>query len=401
MSSSKGSKIRMSDYRLTRQQARRFVLLKQGLLGAYKFKGKPGICEYVNQAGCIQFDPIDVCGKNAELVLQSRVEGFAKEMLSELLYKDRKLVDYFDKQLAIIPVEDWKYFERTRERFRRHGRSRDKIDAVEGDVKRFIREHGPACSKDVPLKETVDWAWSPTTLSRAVLESLYFRGDLIVHRKKGTIKYYAMAEDHIAPDILKAEDPNATDEDFTKWTVLRRIRSVGMLWNKPSDALLGLEPMKASPRKNAFASLLAEQAILPCSVEGIADPLYIAAEDEPLLRSVLDSENEYDRRVEFLAPLDNFMWDRKLIKALFDFDYKWEIYTPATERKYGYYVLPVLYGEALVGRIELVADKKAKRLGFVRYWPENGAKPDDRFSTLLRERVERFAAFNGCDNVGD
>lgn len=93
------------------------------------------------------------------------------------------------------------------------------------------------------------------------------------------------------------------------------------------------------------------------------------------------------------------MWDRKLIRALFDFDYKWEIYTPAAERKYGYYVLPVLYGDALVGRIELVADKKAKRLNVARYWPEDAEETDEEFRRLLRERVERFAAFNDCEEV--
>ncbi|MEK0317479.1 winged helix-turn-helix domain-containing protein [Cohnella sp. 56] len=389
----------MSKYRLTKKQVRRFLLLKQGLLGAYRFEDKEGICEFVSQAGCIQFDPIDVCGKNAELVLQSRVAGFTKTMLGELLYKDRKLVDYFDKQLAIISIADWKYFERTRERYRLRGRSRDKIDSVAEEVKRFIRERGAACSKDIPLKETVDWSWSPTTLSRAALESLYFRGDLIVHHKKGTIKYYALAEAHIVPAILRAEDPNKSDADFVKWRVMRRIRSVGMLWNKPSDAWLGIEPMKAQARKDAFAALLNEEAIVPCTVEGIAEPLYIALEDEPLLQAALSSTAVYERRVEFLAPLDNFLWDRKLIKALFDFDYKWEIYTPIAARKYGYYVLPVLYGEALVGRIELVADKKAKQLRLVHFWPEIGAEPDETFRRMLRERIYRFAAFNGCNEV--
>ncbi|MBO9599617.1 MAG: winged helix DNA-binding domain-containing protein, partial [Cohnella sp.] len=178
----------MSEYRLTNAQARKFLLLKHGLLGAYKFEGKPGIVEFVRQAGCIQFDPIDACGKNAELVLQSRVAGFKKEMLSELLYQDRKLVDYFDKMLAIFPVEDWPYFERTRESYRRHGRSRDKVDAVASDVKRFIQTNGPVSAKELPLKETVDWSWNATTLARAALETLYFRGDLIVHHKTGTIK---------------------------------------------------------------------------------------------------------------------------------------------------------------------------------------------------------------------
>jgi uncharacterized protein YcaQ len=82
---------------ITKQQASQFILAKQGLIGSYKFNGKEGAYDYVCQAGCIQFDPVDVCGKNAELTLQSRVKGFKKSMLWELLYEDRKLVDYVDK----------------------------------------------------------------------------------------------------------------------------------------------------------------------------------------------------------------------------------------------------------------------------------------------------------------
>ena len=78
---------------ITKQQATQFILAKQGLIGAYRFTGKKGAYDYVRQAGCIQFDPVDVCGKNAELTLQSRVKGFRKSMLQELLYEDRKLVE--------------------------------------------------------------------------------------------------------------------------------------------------------------------------------------------------------------------------------------------------------------------------------------------------------------------
>ena len=103
---------------ITKQQARQFILAKQGLIGSYRFIGKEGAYHYVRQAGCIQYDPVDVCGKNAELTLQSRVKGFRKSMLQELLYKDRKLVDYADKELSIWPAEDWPFFSSYRDRSR-------------------------------------------------------------------------------------------------------------------------------------------------------------------------------------------------------------------------------------------------------------------------------------------
>ena len=100
--------------RISQLDARRFLLRKHGLLGPHRFCGKEGALAFVRQCGCIQFDLVDVCGKNAELTLQSRVKGFSKTMLFDLLYQDRQLVDYPDKQLAIIPVEDWPCFERYR-----------------------------------------------------------------------------------------------------------------------------------------------------------------------------------------------------------------------------------------------------------------------------------------------
>ena len=92
---------------LTREGARRFLLLHHGLIGPYRFVGQQGVMDFVAQAGCIQYDPIDVCGRNAELVLQSRVRGFTKPLLARLLYEERVLLDYFDKNLAIVRVEDW------------------------------------------------------------------------------------------------------------------------------------------------------------------------------------------------------------------------------------------------------------------------------------------------------
>ncbi len=108
----------MKSYTLTKQQARTFLLLKHGLIGAYRFKGKDGIIDFIKQAGCIQYDPIDVCGRSPELVLLSRIKGYKKQMLYDLLYKERKLIDYFDKNLAIFLTEDWNYFYSERQRHR-------------------------------------------------------------------------------------------------------------------------------------------------------------------------------------------------------------------------------------------------------------------------------------------
>lgn len=388
----------MTTYHFSNEQARNFVLKKQGLLGDYGFSGKQGALDFVRQAGCIQYDPIDVCGKNPELVLQSRVSGFSKNMLTELLYQDRSLVDYFDKNMAIICTQDWKYFARTRRHFSDGGHSREVVDAAAGPVVALIRQRGVVCSRDIASGDKVDWAWGPTSLPRAVLETLYFRGELVLHHKKGAMKYYALASSALGDGILSAKDPNVTEADFVKWMVARRIGSVGLLWNKPSDAWLGIRGINAEKRNEAFEALLSDDQIIQCQIDGIPETVYFLKQDESLAQAAVNVD-KHKKRLEFIAPLDNMMWDRRLTKALFGFEYKWEIYTPVVERKYGYYVLPVLYGNQFAGRIEMVTDKKAKQLVVKNYWPESGFKQDKRFEEKLEKRLQSFAAFNNCDDV--
>ena len=100
---------------ITRKQARRFLLGHQGLQPPHQYLGKPGILEYIRRVGCIQYDPLNIVGHNPELVLQSRVAGFRPDMLKELLYEDRLLLDGWDKQMSIYCLADWPYLRRWRE----------------------------------------------------------------------------------------------------------------------------------------------------------------------------------------------------------------------------------------------------------------------------------------------
>jgi len=255
---------------LTNQQARKFLLIKHGLHGEHKFIGKQGVLDFVRQAGCIQFDPVDSCGKNAELTLQSRVKNFTKQTLFELLYNDRKLVDYPDKNLSIIPTEDWPFFERYRKAARENGLRFKELTRLEEQAKAYIQDHGPVSSDELPIKGSVRWHsaihWSgnwggDANASRSVLEQLYSTGVLIIHHKKGTRKYYDLAEKHIPAKLLNAADPLPDDFNHQKWRVLRRIGAVGLMWNRPSDAWLNIWCFNSQQRNKAFSELLDEGKI--------------------------------------------------------------------------------------------------------------------------------------------
>lgn len=388
----------MESIYFTKNQARRFLLRKHGLLGSYQFEGKQGVMDFIDQAGCIQFDPVDVCGKNAELVLQSRIKNFSKDMLYELLYKERVLIDYFDKNLSIFSVCDWPYFERIRKKHRQWERSHEEIQLVQIRVKQFIADHGPVCSADLDMPEKVEWYWSHTKLSRAVLEHLYFIGELAVHHKVGAIKYYDLIENCVLQSILLSPDPYPVLQDHQTWRVLRRIGAVGLMWNRASDAWLNIGQLKSAGRNAAFLTLLQEGMIVKVKVEGMLEDLYMLKEDLDLASQCCENSS-WKKRCEFIAPLDNFMWDRKLIKTLFDFDYKWEIYTPAEKRRYGHYVLPIIYGERFIGRIEASVNTKNRTLLVKNIWYEPGIRRTKTMDDAIVSAISRFSKFNQCEKI--
>ena len=389
---------------VTLDQARQFILLRQGLLGEHRFIGKNGAYQYVRQAGCIQFDPVDVCGRNAELTLQSRVKGITRKTLSDLLYRDRLLVDYSDKELSIWPIEDWPYFADYRERSIEHGKQFPGIPELEEKAVAYIRKHGPVSSDTLPIEGTVFWHssmhwsghWDKDSLAaRSVLEQLYTDGVLLIHHKTGSRKYYDLADKYLPAELLSAPNPCPDEASWLCWRVKRRIGAVGLLWNRNSTAWLGIN-MATEQRNASFDRLEKDGVITPVQVEGIRFPLYMLTDDLPLLESVTAGQASLKPRLEFLAPLDPMLWDRKLIEAVWGYRYSWEIYTPVVKRKYGYYVLPVLWGDRLIGRIEPKADRKAKSLTVQNVWLEPGVRRTKKLSGQIDRAVQRLARFNGC-----
>lgn len=378
---------------LTNQQARRFLLAYQSLWPPASLEGKAGILAHIQRVGCIQFDPLNIVGQNPELVLQARLRGYRPQMLRELLYSERLLLDGFDKVMSIYGVEDFPSFARQRQVDRAYiERSADGLKAVLPLVRQAIEEKGPLCSLDLDFDQRVDWPWGPTRVARAALESLYFTGEFVVHHRVNTRKYYDLARRHIPARLLQAGDPNPTEAQYQEWHVLRRIGGVGLLWNRSGEAWLGLHGMKSPQRAQAIARLEADGRLTEVSVAGISVPLYLRSQELPLLEKTL-AQAPPAPQASFIAPLDNLAWDRRLLQALFGFEYRWEVYTPSAARKYGYYVLPVLYGERFIGRLEPVLEKRSRHLLIKNWWWEPGVVPDAALLAALSDCFQRFAAF--------
>ncbi len=347
--------------------------------------------EYISRAGCIQYDPLDVVGRNPELVLQSRCGCYRMGDIEKFLYTDRTLFDVWDKNMSICTVGDWAYFSR----FRRYylqwcAEHRETID----EITAYLRENASACSSDFDFDERVSWHYGPQRLAKAALECMCYAGLAVVHHKKGARRYYGLADRYIPKKYFTMPDPNGTDEEYFKWAVLRRINSIGILWNRPSDAWLGIGGLKSRQRSEAFNALLDEGRIIGITVKGIKQPLFIGADNFGLLEAAAGTE-AVSACARILAPLDNMLWDRNMISELFGFKYRWEVYTPAAQRKYGYYVLPVLCGNEFAGRIELEIDKKSKALIVKNFWAEEGISIS-AYRKKIISGLSRFAGYALC-----
>lgn len=390
----------MRTLKLTKKQARRYVLSHQGLLSPHAYEGKEGILDFIRRVGCIQFDPLDIVGRNPELVLQSRINHYRPVMLEELLYSDRRLLDAWDKMMAIYLVEDWPYFHyRQREAAARTrwGRS-GHVNEVMPLVRQAIEKRGPLSSIDLDHDRKVDWSWGPTRLAKVALDNMYYLGELVIHHKVHTRKFYDLASRYIPADILSAPDPHPTQEEYHDWHVLRRIRGVGLLWNRTSNALRGIYGMRNRERLSAFSRLIDRGKIIEVDVEGIRYPLCMVSQDLPALDNIRETDDG-SQHAAIIAPLDNLLWDRELTEKLFDFKYRWEVYKPVVEREYGYYVLPILSGDRFVARFEPGRDKKTGPLVIKNWWWENNVSKSEAMYSGLNDCFRRFMAYLGTDKI--
>ncbi len=295
----------------------------------------------------IQFDPIAPVGCNHDLVLQARVPGYRIGDWQKTAYDDRVLYDGWDKQASLIPFEGWPVRRFIYGEHRKNFEKKifeDHCGAVEAILKE-IEDRGPLMPRDCESHgRREDWvgSWHGAGVTKQVLRALWHSGILMTAGRNNGQHQYDLTE-RVVPQRLR-DTPQVSKEEGIREVVLERHRAVGII--RPAAPYeIWAVPAIYYVKRVAIAELVARGEVVPVDVEGMkanATPEFLRHLELPSL----------EKRVVFVAPLDQFMWDRKLIKHVFGFDYVWEIYVPEAKRRWGYYVLPILYGEELVGRVE-------------------------------------------------
>lgn len=387
---------------ISKEELRRFLVVYQGLYTNNTFIGEEGIKKFIERVGCIQYDPLNIVGRNADLVIQSRIEDYDPVMLEDLLYNKRELIDGWDKMMSIYSAKDWPYFKRVRDERKKEVenvlKNRNSLDAINyvEPVKEFIQKNGSTIPSEIDLGSVEKGRWGHGKLSSATMDYMWNSGELGVKEKKNTQKKYDLIERLLPSEILYESEPFQNDEEFYKWYVKRRIGSIGAYWDRSGEGWLGNYISNKTLRQRVLNGLVDEGELVLIRVENLKETFYLRKEDI----SILNYSTSINRsNVKFLAPLDNLIWDRKLTRDIFDFDYTWEVYKPIDKRKYGYYVLPVLYGDRIVARFEPELHRGNKPLVIKNWWWEDNFEVTNDCIDSVKEALDKFCKYLKADGI--
>lgn len=348
------------------------------------------LAEVVERLGTVQVDPLAPMGRSHDLVLQARVDGYRVDDWHAPTYDDRRWLDGWDKQACLTLAEDWParrlFFERFAERWRPF--LDEHADAVRATLA-GLEEGGPRTTLgfDDAGRDDLRGSWYGPRLVKHVLRALWDTGRVVtVGRDRGR-HVYDVAERGLPERARRA--PALSDVDALDRLVRRRVQAAGAL-RAAADASTWTLPGGAPARRAALARAFAEGTLEAWDVDGEA---YAA------LPGLLDDAPPVDDDVaRVLAPLDAVLWDRRGVADLFGFEYVWEVYKPASERRWGYYVVPVVVGARFVARFD--ARLVGTRLNVFGWWWEAGV--DGRSPSVaaaLEAGLARFLAYLGAKAV--
>jgi len=375
------------------------MIEKQRITQFPESNNKKTVVDTINRLGCLQIDTISVIERAHYLTLWSRLGAYDKTHLDESAYKDKKLFEYWAHAACFVPYEDYRFYlhamkvrqDEMKARFvKRTGKDAEVLDQVLARIK----NEGPLSSKDFDGPKRNGGWWNRKT-EKVAMDYMYGAGILMVSDRRSFQRYYDLSE-NVLPSWVDVEVPS--DDDRTEFFIRKTLQCLGAI--KPIDVRkyyhhhsvkLGLTSKQLEERLKEL------YGVSGFKVEGDKNKHYCLDEDVGRLQTI-DGDFGFDE-VRLLIYFDNLMWNRERVQHLFGFESKLEIYLPKDQRVYGYYHLPVLYGDQLVARIEPKMDRNEKKLIIRGYWTEPGFKETDEYREKLDRNLDDFAAFHGAEMI--
>jgi len=325
----------------------------------------PDLATALAHHGYVQIDPINVCGRMHDLILRNRVAGYREGDLMRHLHGEpasplppaarTAFEHHLPSQQSILvafPLEAWPHLHAAnRARTRRTSEWSGRLDARQRRLaERIVAEiaaRGPLCSDDIDDDQRDHHGWGAgATLAKTTLQKLFFHGRLLIAKRVHQRRYYDLPERVLPAATLALPEPTARES--ARWFATLKLRQRRLVALKRAELPA------------------VEDLVQPVAVEGCG-PLYCLRADVPLLLSAHENPATQIPNPPplLVAPLDPLIYDRRLTARLWQFDYTWEVYTPAAKRTRGYYALPILAGHEFVGHIDPKADRDRKKLRVV------------------------------------
>jgi uncharacterized protein YcaQ len=392
------------------EAARRFILGKQGLWPGRRWRGIKGTQQAMRAMEYLQLDPLQIIARSQDIALHSRVLDYTPDVWEDVTYRQRKFFDW-GGWLAVRPMDElphWRVVMR-RERDGDYGdarirrMAREHADAI-AEMRAILRERGVVSNRDFEMAtRTRTQSYRGRKDSALALYYLWHTGDVMTHHRDRFERVYALTE-NVAPAHLIGE----SSEDEADRFLIKKEISFGGLWrvSRTSDSFRRGEPDRAA--KKLLGAMLADGDLIEVQVEGWKAVHYALGSDAKALREVSAGrvpkawaplETTTTEEVVFLAPLDH-VCARGRAKVLFGFEYVWEVYKPKPQRKFGYYTLPILWGDRLVARFDSKLDRTANTFIILGLWLEDEALgKDEAFAEALARGFARFVTFLGAGKM--
>jgi len=393
---------------ISQQSARRFVLGKQGLWPGRRWKGKKGTAQAIRACEAVQLDPLNIVARSQDIVLHSRVSDYKPQYLYQVMYKDRQFFDY-GGWLAVYPMSDLPHLSVHMQRRSHDKRVEDFVlsnpDLFE-QVRAEVRTRGPLGNRDFK-GNAVGWNYRGRKDTSLALFDMWLSGELMIHHRERFERVYDFRE-NIAP---KEFDYVASEKEAEEFLTLKGISFMGLFREGALKTSLQYDMYrKYTPAevKELLESWIEAGKVSRVQMEGGRDTYLVLTEDLAVLESLetgkipkgwKPKETTTLEEVTFLAPLD-IVSARGRAKKLFGFEYLWEVYKPVHQRRWGYYTLPILYGDDLVARLDPKLDRTTMTLEIKGFWFEDDAPVKDvEFGNALAKGLIRFAKFVGAKRI--
>jgi len=392
----------MNGYRiLSPTLARRLVLLRQRLAGPRLPADSTGIMEVARDLGYLQLDPMRIVVPSHLLVLWSRLGKYDPAQLDLLLWKERRLFQDWAQGVSIVPTEDFAIFKALKHSFAAGDSPRSKKIRTwlekNKKLRRYIltqlRLKGPLPSHYFEDKSTEDWRSTGWTAGRNVdvmLTILWAQGRIMIAGRNDGRKLWDLTERHL-PEW-------APKERLSKREVFRRVA-------QKSLRALGVASAAQIKRhyirrfiiniEDVLAKLEAEDCISRVEIQdgkqAWRGPWYIHADDQPLLDRL--DRDKWKPRTTLLSPFDNLICDRQRTQQLFNFHFRFEVYVPKAQRQHGCYVMPILHGDRLIGRIDPAMDRKRETLAIKAVYAEPDAPMTKDTGEMVADTIKEMGVF--------